>query len=204
MKRILFITTIAIGILSCNSQKDILYGKCAKHYYACTQILLKSAGEFEYFEFMDVVGANIIRGCWYKNNDTLVLNTYEQKEDRLAIVTELKVDTLQNNFIKFENVFYGFVQVDTSRQKLLPELKTLSFTGHPQTLTFHFYETNGDTSPVTYTVKQSTANFFSVKTRQLTSPLIFKNQKFLIEGRHLKSLQSSWSLKKTSMKHKQW
>ena len=83
MKNLLIILALTITLLSCKTQKDTLYGKCWKHYYACTQILLKDNGEFEYFQFYDVGGSTIVKGQWQSVNDTVILNTYEQQHDRL-------------------------------------------------------------------------------------------------------------------------
>ena len=68
---------------SCSTNKSVvgLYGKCAKRYFACTQIELKSDKTFEYFIFYDVGGGNIIKGNWNKlSKDTYVLNTLSQPQ----------------------------------------------------------------------------------------------------------------------------
>jgi len=72
---------LLIFFVSCKSNKSIvgLYGKCPNHYYACSQIELKANNTFEYFIFMDVGGANILKGNWKKtSNDSILLNTFEQ------------------------------------------------------------------------------------------------------------------------------
>ena len=74
-----------------------MYGKCRKHYYACTQILLKNNGEFEYFQFYDVGGSNIVKGQWQSISDTVVLNTYEQQIDRLDTVIESTIQNQKNH-----------------------------------------------------------------------------------------------------------
>jgi hypothetical protein len=66
---------------SCSTigKKNILYGKCGKGYFACTQFELKDDKTFEYYIFMDVGGGNVIKGNWdYLNGDTLKLNTFIQ------------------------------------------------------------------------------------------------------------------------------
>lgn len=67
-------------ITSCTAvgHKNLLYGKCAEGYLACTQFELKSDNTF-YYIFMDVGGGQVIKGTWNDyNGDTIQLNTVQQ------------------------------------------------------------------------------------------------------------------------------
>lgn len=79
-KLILLLTFLS----SCSINNSVvgLYGKCEKHYFACSQIELKPDKTFEYFIFMDVGGASLTKGNWEKiSNDTIVLNTFNQPKN---------------------------------------------------------------------------------------------------------------------------
>ncbi len=55
-----------------------LYGECENGYLACSQLELNADSTFEYYIFWDVGGGQILKGVWYTNNDTIILNTFNQ------------------------------------------------------------------------------------------------------------------------------
>lgn len=203
MKSLLFISIIAAILSSCRVQKDTLYGKCPPHYFACTQILLKANGGFEYFEFFDMGGAVIVKGQWQTRRDTVILNTYEQQESRLDTVIESTVDNKKNT-IKFEGGFVGYLQVDSSRFGANITPQVFEFDAPLKNITFYFYDYEGNLIPVRYTIKDPSANHLLVKVRHLTSNLIIKDKKFILTRRGLKHINEPFINKRTSMKNKQW
>lgn len=81
VKLVYFFGFLFLIMFSCNSlgKKTILYGKCNKTYFACTQIELKEDKTFEFYIFMDVGGESVLKGNWeFENGDTLKLNTFKQ------------------------------------------------------------------------------------------------------------------------------
>ena len=203
MKNLLIILALTITLLSCKTQKDTLYGKCGKHYYACTQILLKDNGEFEYFQFYDVGGSTIVKGQWQSVNDTVILNTYEQQHDRLDTVIE---STIQNQKfrIEFTGGFWGYVSVDSTKYNLASGQNTLEIDKPLKNITFYFYDEQGNPIPVQYNMQSSSTNHLQVKVRRLTTNLILTDLKFIKTRNELKYIHQPWTKKRTAMKNKQW
>ena len=56
--------------------------ECEDGFFACQQIHFKTDSTFEYVIFMDVGGWNYMEGIWQMNKDTIILNTYNQPEER--------------------------------------------------------------------------------------------------------------------------
>ena len=203
MKTLLIISVLTITLLSCKSQKDTLYGKCRKHYYACTQILLKNNGEFEYFQFYDVGGSNIVKGQWQSISDTVVLNTYEQQIDRLDTVIESTIQN-QKNQIEFIGGFWGFVIVDSTKYNLVSGQNTLAVDNPFKNITFYFYDNQGNAKPVQYKTQSPSTNYLTVKLRNLTTNLILTDLRFIRTRNKLKYIDQPWTKKRTTMKNKQW
>jgi hypothetical protein len=166
MKNVILISTITIILFSCKIQKDALYGKCGKHYFACTQILLKEDGEFEYFQFYDVGGATVVKGHWQTQNDTVTLNTYEQEENRLDTVIESRVNN-QKNTIKFEGGFWGYVDIDSTKFNLNVGQQTIELDRPLKNIVFFFFDNHGSYVPLKYNIKDPFTNHLQVKVRGL-------------------------------------
>ena len=74
---------VVVFLSSCSANKSVvgLYGKCREGDFACIQMELKSDKTFEFFNFMSVSGAQVIKGNWKRiSNDTLVINSFKQPE----------------------------------------------------------------------------------------------------------------------------
>lgn len=138
MRVLLAILTMVITILSCRSKKDVLYGKCQKNYYACTQVLLKKNGEFEYFQFYDVGGSTVVKGQWQSRDDTVILNSYEQQEHRIDTVIE-STTWNRNSRIEFAGDFHGYVGVGAAKIHLPPRTKCRRIPGASQRTDFLFH-----------------------------------------------------------------
>ena len=190
-------------LLSCRTQKDTLYGKCGKNYYACKQILLKNNGEFEYFQFYDVGGSTVVKGQWQSINDTVVLNTYEQQNYRLDTVIELTTQN-QKSRIEFTGSFWGYVSVDSTKYNLTGGQNTLDIDKPLKNITFYFYDDQGNAVPVHYNMQNSSTNYLQIKVRNLTTNLILSNLKFIKTRNQLKYVDQTWTRKRTAMKNKQW
>lgn len=203
MKILTLIPVLTITLLSCRSQKDILYGECPQHYYACTQILLKNNGEFEYFEFSDIGGASIVKGHWQSINDTVVLNTYEQQGDRLDTVIESTIQS-QKIRIEFTGGFWGYVDIDSAKYHLTNGQKTLEVDKPIKSINIYFYDDQGNLIPISYNLQNSSTNYLQVKVRRLTTNLIIANLKFLRTRGQLKYMDKSRIHKRTAIKNKQW
>lgn len=203
MKTLLFILAFTLILLSCKIKKEILYGKCQKNYYACSQILLKPNREFEYFIFYDVGGATILKGQWQTQKDTVILNTYEQEANRLDSVIELTTGDRKST-ISFEGNFWGYITVDTSKIEFKAKQQSVEFDLPLKNITFHFYNEMGDLIPVHYDIKKSTTNRLLVKVRWVTTGSIIKNLKFVKKRNRLLNISKPWELKRTSIKNKQW
>jgi hypothetical protein len=88
---------ILLSFSACSivGKKTLVYGKCSKGYFACTQFELKKDNTFEYYIFMDVGGGNVIKGRWdVFNGDTLIMNTFTQPVNRKTYAVGKVVDTL--------------------------------------------------------------------------------------------------------------
>lgn len=203
MKTLLIISALTITLLSCKTQKDTLYGKCGKHYYACAQILLKGNGQFEYFQFYDVGGSTIVKGQWKSINDTVVLNTYEQQHDRLDTVIETTIQN-QKSRIEFTGGFWGYVTVDSIKYNLASGQNTLEVDQPLRNIIFYFYDDRGNPIAVPYKIQNSASNHLQVKLRRLTTDLIITNLKFVRTRNQLKHIDQPWTKKRTAMKNKQW
>lgn len=203
MKIPIIISALAITLLSCTSRKDMLYGKCPKQYYACTQILLKNNGEFEYFEFYDIGGSTIVRGRWQSSKDTVVLNTYEQQQDRLDTVIESSIQS-QKSRIEFTGGFWGSVGIDSAKYDVTNGQNILDIGKPFKSITFYFYDDEGNTIPVPYNLKSPSTNHLSVKVRRLATNLIITDLKFIRTGNRLKHIGEARTKKRTAMKNKQW
>lgn len=203
MKTLLIISTLTITLISCKIQKDALYGKCGKHYFACTQILLKGNGEFEYFQFYDVGGSTIVKGQWQSVNDTVILNTYEQQQHRLDTVIETTIQN-QKSRIEFTGGFWGYVTVDSIKYDLASGQNSLEIDKPLKNITFYFYDYQGMPIPVQYNMQSSSTNHLQVKVRSLTTNLILTNLKFIRTRNQLKYIDQPWTKKRTAMKNKQW
>jgi hypothetical protein len=202
MKTLLFILFFA-SLSSCRNSRDFLYGKCKKGFYACTQILLKENGEFEYFQFYDVGGSQLVTGRWQSLSDTVVLNTYEQQESRLDTVIESKAANGKIR-MEFEGPFWGHVSVDSMRYNLSNGQKILEFNEPIKAVTFNFYDDQGNTIPVYYRIKNSSTNYILVKVRRLTTDFILKDRKYIRTRGKLKFIGQTGEYKLTTMKNKQW
>ncbi len=203
MKALLIISALTLTLVSCKIQKDTLYGKCGKHYYACTQILLKDNGEFEYFQFYDVGGSTIVKGQWQSVNDTVVLNTYEQQNDRLDTVIESTIQN-QKSRIEFTGGFWGYVRVDSTKYNLPGGQNTLEVDKPLKNITFYFYDDQGNVIPIRYNVQSPSTNQLLVRVRWLTTSLILTDLKFIKTRNQLKYIDQPWTKKRTAMKNKQW
>jgi len=162
-------------LVACNTSKDILYGKCAKRYYACTQLLLKKDGEFEYFNFYDVGGSQIAKGKWLKRKDTIILNTYEQEEDMLSSVTEKTVNSNKVT-INLINSFWGNIQVNSSKYQINFDSNTIALDTTPSEIVFNIDNQKGNLIPIVYKVINPMTNSFIVKIKPPTTSVKFKNE----------------------------
>ncbi len=191
MQKIIFISSL-IFIASCTVNRiPTLYGKCGKGYYACTQIYLKENQEFEFFQFYDVGGGQIVKGKWEEKDDTITLNTFEQQKDRIIEVIEssdnsdkFKFEILNDDaFISYNSIpdsvktsFNGYAQIQ--RFKGLVSFEIILFSD-PKLI------------PILYKIKDTAANYFIIKTKQLKSNLFLENDKYMRKGKRLYWLNNS-------------
>lgn len=201
INKFLFLVILLGFLNSCQTSKQTLYGKCGKHYFVCTQLLIKPNNEFEYFQFYDVGGVQVVKGSWKENDDTLILNTWEQQKDRLSHVSEIRNDTLNGNIIEFENADFGFVEINGIKIKHTG--KKIYFEEKAKEIKFLFYGER-DLFEIIYKVRDSNSNYFLVKTKELESSIFFTDEKFLLKGRKIYPIGRLWPLEKTALSKKQW
>ena len=175
-----------IFICSC-SNKTItgLYGDCSKHCFVYTKILLKENNEFEYFQFYDVGGETTVKGKWNKINDTIILNTYEQQEDRISDIIE---STDLSDSIRFEilndrgDIFLdspnsdtlnlGYRQIGATKRFNIKRFKIIIYS-------------DPKLRPIEYKVLNINTNHFAIKTRDLKTSLFLKNKKYIVKSNKL-------------------
>jgi hypothetical protein len=185
-----------------------LYGKCGSSYLSCTQIELKPDSTFEYFIFMDVGGTTIIKGNWEAvSKDSIRLNTFEQpkhpittykgqtnpKRPNIKIKVSCSESPLAGAYVLLNDQSEGIVLEQNGVGEFKAQkVKTItySFLGQKETI---FVE-NPDYNEIEIMVRDLDLNAVP---RFLTEKIIFINKKKLF-------LNRSYSLKKTSLKNKQW
>jgi hypothetical protein len=204
MIRYILITLSSGLFFSCTSTRLTgLYGECPKHYYACSQYLFKIGNEFEYFNFMDVGGAKIIKGLWEKNHDTLVLNSYTQPSDRIIEVLESIIDTSSNLTFEFYNESIkakdaAFVRLnsDTSKAYLVTNE---GFISPPKTKLSKLFITpffDPQAFPISYTLKDPKSNHFVVRTKNLDQLIFITNERFLVTKKGMYRFDANGNLNK--------
>lgn len=101
----IFLSFLLILLASCSTKNYVgLYGKCGHGYLSCNQLLLEKSGEFTYYEYWDVGGVdNLVKGKWRILNDTLILNSHIQPQDRLDSVFESRVENQDSITFVFLN-----------------------------------------------------------------------------------------------------
>lgn len=173
-------------ISACSVYKTpLLYGKCGKAYYVCTQVLLKPNNEFEYFQFYDVGGGMVVKGTWSENKDTITLNTYEQQKDRISEVIET---TGNSDSLEFRLLHDGaYIFFDSTSFSILPDYpKMLKFQKNERLTGFYLvFFSDPKWNPIYYAVKDSAARNFLINARILKSPLFIKNEKYVRKGKRL-------------------
>lgn len=195
---------------ACSTNKTIvgLYGKCEKGYFACTQIELKSDKTFDYFNFMDVGGGNVIKGTWYLlTKDTIVLNSFKQPKNPTTTFTsktnpELKekirikimdkdgpveMVSVQINDTKLLSTTNsdGIVEFDC---KLLKKIEYKILSNHE---IINIYNPNYNEIEIL------------IKDLEYGVMDFFRNYKLLVKNKRI-IIESGKSLKKTNMNEKQW
>jgi hypothetical protein len=203
MKTLLFISPIVFALFSCNSQKGLLYGRCHKHYLACGQILLKPNKEFEYFMFFDAGGATILKGDWQAKKDTVILNTYEQEQNRIDTIIESATDNPKSE-IMFEGGFVGYITIDKAKIYFGSNEQTVTVDSPLKDITFHFINELAKDIPVHYNLKNPGTNQLLVKVRWVRSSSVLNNQVLVRKRNSLVYTSKSWILKRTNIKNKQW
>jgi len=182
---------ISALFFSCAGNKLIgLYGKCPKHYYACSQYLLKKNNEFEYFNFADVGGATVVKGTWERHLDTIVLNSYVQPSDRIIEVIESRIDTsssltfeFYNESIKGKDAAFVRLNSDTSKAYLVTSYDFLRLPESKLTKLFISPFFDAQAFPVPYIVKDPGSNHFLVRTKNLDQSTFITDEKFLVENK---------------------
>ncbi len=186
-----------------------LYGKCPKSYFGCSQFLLNSDGSFEHYIYMDVGGANFIKGKWTKiNTNEFLLNTYVQplvpktyykSAINNNLEKKIKIRVIEQNYpipgftVKL-NSEYGITDFDgevTFNKQNIDKIKLLFL---------NFDE------EIEIIKNDKESNYFTIYIRDLNSSVIpdyytdklikFKNKKIYID--------TDYSLKKTNLNNKQW
>ena len=207
IKLILVLTFLS----SCTTNKSFvgLYGKCGKSYLACTQIELKADNTFEYFIFMDVGGANVLKGTWNNiSNDTIVLNTYHQPEiSKTTYKGKINPELKGKVRIKIsdKNGVLGFANVEINDKELgiatnengIAEFETESlenvhynFLGHQETIKID----NSNYNDIEILIKDLDINAI---------PEFLTDYKIVIKGNKL-IINTKYIFKKTNLMNKQW
>lgn len=202
--RHLIITLTSVLFFSCASNRVVgLYGKCSKHYFACSQYLFKNNKEFEYFNFMDVGGASIVKGVWKQAHDTIILNSSIQPSDRITEIIESKIDTSSNLTFEFYNESSkgkdaAFVRLnsDTSKAYLITNDDSIKMPKTTLTKLFLSPFFDSQAFPIPYTIKNSGSNHFLVKTKNLDQSNFIINEKFLVIRKKICRLDSNGNLHK--------
>jgi len=199
-------------LVSCTSQESIvgLYGKCKKNYFACSQLELKADKTFEYFVFMDVGGANIIKGNWKQiAADSIVLNTFEQPKN-LTTTYIGKINPERKGNVKITITETGLplssaniiINNDINKGEVANINGMVEFeTQRIQTITYYFLNESE-----TIIIDNPNYNEIEIKTKNLNNNIIQKyltNEVVVIDGKKL-FFQKLNAMKKTSLKNKQW
>lgn len=203
---------ISVLIISCSSTQSVtgLYGKCEKDYFACTQLELKTDKTFEYFIFMDVGGASVIKGNWKQTaSDSIVLNTFKQPKHPITTYTgKINSETTENIKITIKEAGFPLTAATVVINNNQGEGKAANTDGVVEfeaqkihTITYHFLhesETiaidNPNFNEIEITIKDLDSS--AVPTYLTDEVMILKNKRLFINESH--------SLKKTNMKNKQW
>lgn len=196
-------------LFSCAGNKlPGLYGNCPKHYYACSQYLFKE-NEFEYFNFIDVGGATVVKGHWISYHDTIVLNSYVQPGDRIVGVIESKIDSSSNLSFEFYNESIkgndgAFVRLnsDSSKPYLLTTGDSMSSPQGKLTKLFISPFFDSQAFPILYKVKNSNSNHFFVRIKNIDQSIFITNERFLKIRRTLYRLDSNGKLIKNNFYRK--
>ncbi|AGC75554.1 hypothetical protein DDD_0427 [Nonlabens dokdonensis DSW-6] len=208
-----FLLMICLSILvnSCVSNSIVvgLYGKCPDGYFACNQIELKKDQTFEYYQFMDVGGASVIKGTWKKSSENLViLNSYDQpvnskttligrhnpnfKEKEIQIQINDKSEPFSFAFVSLNNgEYYGNADQDgIINFEIKERLRSITF----QFLTYK----------ETINIENLDFNEFVINLKDVPESSrrnYFINEKVIIKSRKL-TIDSLYTLKKTKAKNK--
>lgn len=215
IKEVLFssiLFSLAISFNSCSINKSVvgLYGKCEKGYFACTQIELKADNTFEYFIFMDVGGATILKGNWKKiSKDSILLNTFEQPINPKTTYKGKINPSVTNDTIRIEIRHWEFPLMaayllinDEKEGKIVDENGFVEFqTKKLNTITYYYLgykETisidNPNYNEIEILVKDIEIDAF---TKYLTDKLIIKRGKKVY-------FDPDYSLRRNHIKNKQW
>jgi len=181
-----------IFICSCsNITITGLYGDCTKHCFVYTKILLKENNEFDYTLFTDVGGERIVKGSWFKSNDTIILNTFEQSKDRIAEVIE---STDISDSLKFEiQNDGGYIFLNTSdRYPLNVGYRKIAYTKRFTIEKFKIVlYSDYNMKPIQYIVKNSNTNHFIIKTRELNTNVFLSGKKYIVKRNKLFPINDS-------------
>ncbi|KAB2877534.1 hypothetical protein F9K33_16235 [bacterium] len=123
MKRITFLMIfLTFQCYSQNSAVPGLYGECEDGYYACTQLLLKPDGHFEYYIFYDVGGGSVLQGTWKISSDTIILNSFAKPKQTKSFVIESSQMLSDSIFIQvydFDSLSLGYAKVTINSKQVI-------------------------------------------------------------------------------------
>lgn len=208
---------IALGVftLSTFAQRKSfvgLYGECPKGYFVCTQLELKSDSTFEYYVFFDVGGATIKKGTWVAEEDTLILNTFNQPKFArgykildTAHSDNKKIYCLDRDSVP---IFYGTIVINHSDTITLDENGKAIYNGEIKNIQVSGLMTQKSDFTVNFS-NYSEIEFF-VDNFVCHNPDYLTNEKLIINGNEIKEYYhchekfADKGLKKTSIKNKRF
>lgn len=187
-----------------------LYGECGDGYYSCTQLELKSDSTFEYYVFFDVGGGNIKKGTWKVNEDTLILNTYNQPKYAKCykIIDSTYNETKEICCYSREGyqLYLGSVIINGLDTVNLDEKGKATYVGEIKKIEIHIFWKDYISS---FFISENFSKIeFFVDNFVCHSPSYMTNEKFLIDGNEIKEYYychgkyADKGLKKTSIKNK--
>lgn len=212
-KIILLLTLVSVLLSFTNTKKSIigLYGKCNDGYLACTQLELKNDSTFEYYTFFDVGGGTIKKGTWKVNQDTLIINTFNQPQFAKGYQI---LDTTQNQIKQIycfdrdsSSLSYGTVIINSMDTLLLDENGKALY--NSQINDIQIFGMGKQTNRFSINSNCSKIIFF-VDSFICNSPEYLTNEKLIIEGNTLREYYycqgrfADKGLKKTSIKNKKF